>query len=191
MSLGLGAAIGIGAAGSAIGGLGSYFGAKYQADKSVDLWREQASYNTPAMQMQRFREAGLNPNLIYSQSESGNMSSPPQITGYDNAVKNGLVGGFQGLEMLLQLEKTKQEIETQKAQTENINADTESMRNRNFEYSVYGMAKAQAEYEALLNRKDLTFQQKQNLLASFEIMQRTIKHSDYYGANYPSNKLEG
>lgn len=36
-------------------------------------------YNSPAMQMARFRAAGLNPNLIYSQGNAGNQASPVEF----------------------------------------------------------------------------------------------------------------
>lgn len=39
------------------------------------FWNMQNVYNTPKAQMQRFDEAGLNPNLIYTQGNSGNASS--------------------------------------------------------------------------------------------------------------------
>lgn len=35
------------------------------------LWNKQNAYNSPMAQMQRFKEAGLNPNLIYGQSNTG------------------------------------------------------------------------------------------------------------------------
>lgn len=38
--------------------------------------REQNEYNSPAQQMARYRAAGLNPNLIYGQGNSGNQSAP-------------------------------------------------------------------------------------------------------------------
>lgn len=44
-----------------------------------DLWREQAAYNTPKNQMLRYQEAGLNPNLVYSQGNPGNMASSPTM----------------------------------------------------------------------------------------------------------------
>lgn len=44
-----------------------------------DLWREQAAYNTPKNQMLRYQEAGLNPNLVYSQGNPGNMASAPTM----------------------------------------------------------------------------------------------------------------
>jgi len=48
----------------------------YQAainDKYLD---KQLAYNTPAAQMARYQEAGLNPHLIYGQGNPGNQSAP-------------------------------------------------------------------------------------------------------------------
>lgn len=41
---------------------------------NLELWKLQNEYNTPLAQMQRFQDAGLNPNLIYGQQ---NMASAP------------------------------------------------------------------------------------------------------------------
>lgn len=46
--------------------------AKYQYSNEIDMWNKANAYNTPAAQMQRFKDAGLNPNLIYGQGSSGN-----------------------------------------------------------------------------------------------------------------------
>lgn len=66
--------------------------AKYQNEANVNLWREQNSasieqwnrnneYNDPAHQLARYRDAGLNPMLIYGSGSSvaGNSSSPASI----------------------------------------------------------------------------------------------------------------
>lgn len=47
---------------------------------NLDMWKMQNEYNSPQSQMQRFKEAGLNPNLIYGQGTSGNASSAPYQT---------------------------------------------------------------------------------------------------------------
>lgn len=39
-------------------------------------------YNTPKNQMKRFKEAGLNPNLVYGQGNPGNQSQPQQVPDY-------------------------------------------------------------------------------------------------------------
>lgn len=53
--------------------------ASQQNQYNIDMWKMQADYNSPQQQMQRFAEAGLNPNLIYGQGSNGNMSQAPQM----------------------------------------------------------------------------------------------------------------
>lgn len=48
----------------------------YQRD--IEKWNMQNAYNTPEAQMARFKDAGLNPHLIYGQGTSGNAQSYPQ-----------------------------------------------------------------------------------------------------------------
>lgn len=77
----------IGAGSQLSGGIFGYIGqrkqnktnlqlAKEARDHDVRMWQMQNEYNTPAMQMQRLKEAGLNPNLMYGQGNTGNASSP-------------------------------------------------------------------------------------------------------------------
>lgn len=65
------------------------FGAKKQKDANMEMAKFQAAaneryldkqleYNTPANQMARFQDAGLNPRLIYGQGNPGNQSAPLQ-----------------------------------------------------------------------------------------------------------------
>ena len=59
-------------ASAATSGLFSVFGAKKANQRNIENWHMQNAYNTPAAQMQRYKDAGLNPNLIYGQGNSGN-----------------------------------------------------------------------------------------------------------------------
>lgn len=52
--------------------------AKYQNEFNYRMWQENNAYNSPASQMSRFKEAGLNPNLMYGQGSPGNSPSPVQ-----------------------------------------------------------------------------------------------------------------
>lgn len=54
--------------------------AKYQNELNMQSWNMQQDYNTPKNQMARFKAAGLNPNLIYGQGNSGNASSPVELS---------------------------------------------------------------------------------------------------------------
>lgn len=51
--------------------------AKYKFQQDVKMWNMMKAYNAPVKQMQRFKQAGLNPNLIYGQGTPGNVSSYP------------------------------------------------------------------------------------------------------------------
>ena len=44
-----------------------------------DMWNATNEYNTPQAQMERYKEAGLNPNLIYGQSNTTNAISIPSM----------------------------------------------------------------------------------------------------------------
>lgn len=48
-----------------------------QYNDALEFWHTQNEYNSPVQQMERFRQAGLNPNLIYGQGNSGPSSSIP------------------------------------------------------------------------------------------------------------------
>lgn len=53
--------------------------AKYKYEKDLEMWNRQNEYNTPSAQMQRYAQAGLNPNLVYDQGNNGNASSAPSF----------------------------------------------------------------------------------------------------------------
>lgn len=63
--------------GDAVNGLVSLFTAKRNRQNALDDWNRQNEYNSPAAQMQRYKDAGLNPHLIYGQS---NTSQPVRST---------------------------------------------------------------------------------------------------------------
>lgn len=54
-----------------------------QYEQVLDMWNRQNEYNDPAAQMERFRRAGLNPDLIYSQMGNG---SPAQMVSTEQNV---------------------------------------------------------------------------------------------------------
>jgi len=54
--------------------------AEYSYSKDLEMWNRQNQYNAPESQMNRFKEAGLNPNLIYGQGNSGNATTLPKYS---------------------------------------------------------------------------------------------------------------
>lgn len=49
-----------------------------QNEKNLELWNLQNEYNLPANQMQRLRDAGLNPNLLAGQGSAGGTAAAIQ-----------------------------------------------------------------------------------------------------------------
>lgn len=77
-----------------------------QRNWNEQMWHLQNEYNTPEAQMQRFQEAGLNPNLIYGQGTSGNATQvasgvqPPDIKATTSNINMGkLYDSFQDMKM--------------------------------------------------------------------------------------------
>lgn len=99
MPLPLAAALGIGLGGAAItGAIGAITGsnqarktrahqsrlAQYQWSKDLEMWKMNNEYNSPQAQMQRLKEAGLNPALVYGKGAVGNTSGQiPKYQAYD------------------------------------------------------------------------------------------------------------
>lgn len=69
-----------------------------QRNWSLEDWHMTNAYNHPSQQMQRFKEAGLNPHLIYGKGETGNatMVRGPEA----RAPKSEGEGYFSAVEML-------------------------------------------------------------------------------------------
>lgn len=93
----------------------------------------QNQYNSPAMQMDRYTAAGLNPNLIYGSGASGgNQSSTPK---FDTPSVVNRVGPLEIPNMLgayQQWEMQKAQIDSIKAQTQNTQERTKNEAMQNF-----------------------------------------------------------
>lgn len=83
--------------------------------KNLMMWDIQNRYNHPKAQMQRYREAGLNPNLIYGQGTAGNAEQVPKYMANEYRMSMpdvlGMIGQYQN-------------IKVQQEQQKNISADT-------------------------------------------------------------------
>lgn len=126
--------------GTIIGGVTSLFGsaASYKGQKDtnktnielarqgrehdVNMWNLQNAYNTPEMQMQRLKEAGLNPNLIYGsgQASTGNADAPKQA---HVATTSNALASFNN-NNAIQMLSAYQDWQVKKAQIRNIEEET-------------------------------------------------------------------
>lgn len=106
-----------------------------QNDYNLKMWQMQNEYNSPAAQMARYKEAGLNPNLIYGQSNTGasfsTANAPHQAT-----PKGGRPGSWapkfipqnfdfaNGIQSYLDLKAKAAQVDNLKATNDAIKQDT-------------------------------------------------------------------
>jgi len=95
--------------------------ANYAYGKDLQMWHTQNLYNSPKAQMQRFREAGLNPNLIYGRGNAGNATAMPKQQQVTAGLRQTKVPTPQVLPMLGQYAN----IKNTEAQTKNTNQMTD------------------------------------------------------------------
>lgn len=98
--------------------------ARYQNDLNIQNWNMQNEYNLPKNQMQRFADAGLNPNLIYGQSNTAgdvgnvNVGSVDASLPLQDSVMNAV-------NLVMGLRQMHADIKQKDAQTDNVKAQTD------------------------------------------------------------------
>lgn len=97
-----------------------------QYTDNLNLWHMQNEYNSPAAQMQRFTDAGLNPALIYGQQNtSGPLGSPDvQKPQFDSPrVGDAIPNALSAIDLTTNLEMKQAQIDNIKAQNDVIRAE--------------------------------------------------------------------
>lgn len=106
--------------------------AEYSFDMQRQMIREQNEYNSPAAQMARYKEAGLNPNLMFGGIDSGQQSG---IAKYDAPTMQRPdlpeVGLLDSMQLMLQARKNEAEIRNIDAQTQRYQEETRGAMMRN------------------------------------------------------------
>jgi len=106
--------------------------ADYNYSKELDMYNKANEYNTPANQMKRFEEAGLNPNLIYGQGSPGlAQASMPKyqdvkgtfgLPGLNPSSLATTINAYQDFRI------KSQQVDLLKAQIDSTNQETENKR---------------------------------------------------------------
>ena len=146
--------------------------------RNLQMWNQQNAYNSPAAQMKRLEDAGLNPNLAYGNLASGQAGSPPQLEAANvpqlseaaysnpfdsisqmgaNLYKQHLVQMAQTASLLAQSRKTEEEYN--KLRIENSLLPT----------------KMKAEIGKLLSSTELNKETKNNLVVQSEMLGEQMK----------------
>ncbi len=105
--------------------------AKYQNEWNLEMWNRQNDYNSPVSQMQRYQDAGLNPNLIYSQGTPGNATDSPTAATPDMQVEqHGYKGNAISDAVNSALNQYAQSVQNRKAEKEMSLMDTQEDANK-------------------------------------------------------------
>lgn len=96
-----------------------------QYQDNVNLWQMQQDYNSPANQVARLKDAGINPNLALSNISTGSASSAPAAAqAGSGAQATGVPAHFAGLtEAVLNLLKSKDERNLLKEQANKLKSN--------------------------------------------------------------------
>lgn len=103
--------------------------AKYGYEQQALQIEKQNQYNSPASQMQRYMDAGLSPDLMYSQGNPGSQTSIPR---YEPPQLEYKYSPIQIPEMLSQY----QGFQMRQAQIDNVEAQTENVRSRTINENI-------------------------------------------------------
>lgn len=102
---------------------------QYQNAWNERMWHMNNEYNTPANQIKRLKEAGLNPDLMYGNPSQGTSSSPAQGTSLSHAEAFQSLGFgdmFSNAQQLMMQKKANDaQIKLMNSQAEQMDAETQ------------------------------------------------------------------
>lgn len=111
-------------------------------------WEKQMEYNSPKSQMDRLKEAGLNPNLVYGNGADATIGPPPSRTSYEERTPDLTSIAGQALQFM----QARANISQTEAQTAAIKASTEGQEFENKLKQKIGLDKMSDKYAIELSR---------------------------------------
>lgn len=99
--------------------------AEYGYSKDLEMWNRSNEYNAPGAQMDRLRQAGLNPNLVYGSGAVGNSSGQLPKYSAPTADFSRVPPIGMGIPAMLGMF---QDFTMKNAQIDNVRAQSESLR---------------------------------------------------------------
>lgn len=133
--------------------------------RQEQLVQGQNAYNTPAQQVDRFRQAGLNPYMMLGQVNSGNQQSIASTNAMDYSNAGAQIGA--AAQMAQQQPLIKAQVRATHADAENKEADTEIKR---IDASTE-LETRMADIEKQLAEKNLTEEQRKKLEEERKILE--------------------
>lgn len=105
--------------------------AAFQNQMNINNWKMQNEYNSPASQMKRLTEAGINPFLVAGSTGGGNagpLPSYPSVSApnYGDSLKDAMSFRLSSLAALMSALSQQKDMQVKDAQIENIMANTKN-----------------------------------------------------------------
>lgn len=94
-----------------------------QRQDALNDWNMMNQYNSPEAQMQRFKAAGLNPNLIYGQQNEGATVRSTDAKGWNPQVPDIQGGVSRSLSAFIDYTLQQEQVKNMQASRENMAAD--------------------------------------------------------------------
>lgn len=144
--------------------------AKLQNSWNRQQWQMENAYNSPAAQMERMRQAGLNPDMMYGGGLEGNLSAPsPEMTSGvgSSPMSWSALGSKKTIgDTILQAKQ----LEMMDAQVKNVEADT---RNKGIEGDIL---ESDAKFRDAMNQGqlDLTYTQIRGIDSNIQLNDEQI-----------------
>lgn len=168
-------------AGDAINGLVSLFTAKKNRQNALDDWNRQNEYNSPAAQMERYKQAGLSPNLIYGQTNTAPPIRSTEMVAPQIDPKNVdfLSRHLNLKQQQLQTDNLAKQLEVQNANIDLINANTvkaksetdwKNVTTQNFKDNI-----APFQWDYYSERSRQMRQQTSNMTIQNDVLNNTVK----------------
>lgn len=113
--------------------------AEYSYEQQRQMIREQNEYNSPLNQMARYKEAGLNPNLMFGNIENGNQAQLAKYDAPTMQAPNIDADITSAMQLMLMAKKNEAEIANINSQTQRNQEETRAaMLRNNWESFVSG-----------------------------------------------------
>lgn len=100
--------------------------AEYQNQWNLEQWQRQMEYNLPKNQMQRLRDAGINPHMAYAKGTINNVTNQ-RPTAAKAADQKSVIPNMSLAQLMLQMKMQEAQINNLNAQTANTNQSTQNL----------------------------------------------------------------
>jgi len=153
---------------------------------ALEDWNRMNAYNSPAEQMKRYKEAGLNPNLIYGQT---NTAAPVRSTDYVAPQLNADALDMMGKAVNIKRDKVQTQVQQQAIQNQAEDLATKKLVNEGLAIKNRILANsegAQTDSYSIKNR--LGQQQYQNLLNGAKLQEQQYNFREAMNPKDLANK---